>query len=142
MKYWYKIVQEIMISKEIDKDIESKIKNNKLYHVTNIEASVNIMKHNYFRASRGTIGIMGLSTTFDPNYVWGRGEIKFVLDYKKLKRDFKLLFIDEGLNGVDESEIKIISNEAIMPANKYTSNIEYSGTNKQLKEMITNFLKA
>lgn len=140
MKEWFKIIIEEMISRKINKEIENKIMNNKLYHVTDEKSAQNIMKHNYFRPSLGTIHIKGLSTTFDPNYVWGGGDIKFVLDYQKLKKDFKLLFIDENL-GIDESEIKIIHDSPIMPANKYVTNVIYRGNDKNFINLIKDFLK-
>ncbi len=140
MKNWSSILLESMLIKKIDKDIESKIKNDQLYHLTNKEAAKNIMTHNYFRPSLGTIHKKGLSTTFDPTYVWGRGEIRFVLSYKKLKSDYELMFVDEGLNGVDESEIKVMSDSAIMNARKYIIDIIYKGSDASLKDQIDSFL--
>jgi hypothetical protein len=138
---WVSLVFEEMINRKIDSNIESKIAKNGgfLFHVSPIQNSINIMKHNYFRPSPGTIHIMGLSTTFDPNYKWGSSDVKFVLDYKKIKKDFDMMFIDEGL-GVDESEIKIIANSAILNANKYVVDVIYKGHDEKMLDLISLFL--
>jgi len=103
---------------------------NELYHVTKFKSALNIMKHDYFRRSKGTIGLYGLSTTTDKNYWWGSEEVRFVINKKKIGRDYKLQDVDEGL-GVNESEVKVLSNKAIMNAHKYIDRIEYFSSNKE-----------
>lgn len=116
------ITNSKMVIEPITKEIEDQIKDNSLYHVTSKENAENILKHNYFRPSSGTIGIKGLSTTFDPNYNWGNAEVKFVLDYEKLKKDYPLFHINENL-GIDEKEIKVTIDEPILDASKYIKHI-------------------
>jgi len=92
-----------------------------VYHVTRLSSAKNILEHNYFRVSKGTIDLPGLSTTFNKNYNWGTKEVKFVLDLQKLRKDYDLYFVDEELNGLKENEIKICSKDGgpILNAKKY-----------------------
>jgi hypothetical protein len=100
-----------------------------LYHATNYNAATNIIKHNYFRPSKG-LNLKGLSTTKDPNYNWGSVEVKFVLSRSELERDYDLVDEDEDLTYVDgshlnESEVVVLSDKAIMNADKYIIKVLY-----------------
>jgi hypothetical protein len=122
--------------KIITPNIENEIIDNRLYHVTSVKNAINILTHNYFRTSKGIINIRGLSTTYNINYNWGTSDVKFVLDYLKLKNDYELLYVDEEL-GFDEFEIKVVSDNIIPNARYYIKNIFYNGDNIILKKMIS-----
>jgi hypothetical protein len=102
-----------------------------LYHCTRYENAANILKHNYFRPSKGQDGISGLSTTTNPNYWWGSHEVRFVLDAKKLAQLYELKPVQEtiyttGHELLNESEILVVSDTAIMNALDYVKRIDYT----------------
>lgn len=136
---WIKLYEDFNEKFTIDIVNPEWIKNNSLYHCTTEKNAINILKYNYFRPSKGIVGIMGLSTTFDSEYIWNSSDVKFVLDYLKLKNDYTLIYIDEKI-GVDESEIKIVTETPILNIEKYIKDIEYFGSNIELNIMIKNIL--
>lgn len=121
------IIKEAMKTRKFNKS--DVLKHPILYHYTRKEFAKNILKHDYFRTSPGTIGIMGLSTTFNKNYKWGAAEVCFELDSKKLFEDYKLIFVNEQLstkNGkLNEYEVKVLCDKAILNASKYIIKVEY-----------------
>lgn len=114
------------------KESSSKIKF--VYHVTKDESAKNIFKHNYFRVSKNAeTGKPGLSTTYDPTYIWGGGEVRFKLDLQKIKKDFKVIGV-EPLKGIpDESEILILNDGAILNIDKYIESIDIK-TKSRIKD--------
>lgn len=139
LKSYKKFNESVILS--INGYLHAQIINNGgyLYHVTTEHNAKNIIKYNYFRVSKGIAGLNGLSTTFDKNYFWGSSEVQFILSYDKLKDDFELKFIDEKL-GINESEIKVLNNEAILNARKYISDIKYNGNNIEFQKEIDGYL--
>lgn len=113
---------------------KNKNSSSKLYHVTRYENAANILKHDYFRSSKG-LRFEGLSTTTNPNYWWGEKQVRFVLDRNKLEKDYDLIDEDEGLSydtgeKLDESEVVVLSNKAIKNAKKYIKIVEYKPSPK------------
>jgi hypothetical protein len=101
-----------------------------VYHCTSYEAGINILKHDYFRATKGK-HLTGLSTTTDKHYFWGRSEVRFVLDLAQLRRDYKVEETDEKITMndrglLDESELVVVSDSAITEAHKYIIKVEYT----------------
>lgn len=106
------------------KDYLLEFKIDTVYHVTNIDSAFNILTHDYFRTRiNSETNKQGLSTTFDKNYLWGGGAIRFVLDLNKLKKNYKTEKVN-SIVGVDESEILILSDSPITHCHKYIKGID------------------
>lgn len=104
---------------------------NDLYHVTKFDSAINIMKYDYFRTTEGMTGESRLSTTTDPSYFWGPKDVRFVLDPTKLAEKYTGKRIQETIytttgSLLQESEIGILSNAAIVNVHKYIKVIEYN----------------